>query len=85
MDRNAAVLPVDQFLDDGESHPGAFSFVASLQCLEQFKDLFVESGQYPRTVIADDELHKVSYTRCGKDHLAVLFIVVLDGIVNEIS
>jgi hypothetical protein len=30
LDRNAAVLLLHQFLNDGESHPGAFDFAASL-------------------------------------------------------
>ena len=29
VNRNAAVLLLDQFLDDGESHSGAFHFVAA--------------------------------------------------------
>ena len=49
------MLPLYQFLYDGESHSGALYFVASLQRLEQLKDLIVEFGQYTRAVIADDE------------------------------
>src|ERR1700678_1478618 len=85
MHRNAAMLPFYQFLYNGESHPGAFYFVASLQRLEQLKDLIVELGQYTRAVLADDEFHEVSHKLSGKDNFAAPFIVVLNGVVNEVS
>ena len=74
-------------MDECESNPRAFGLVARCQCLEHFENALVKFWMDARTVILDVELQGVGtfiYHRVHFD-MTILFIVVLDRVVDEIS